>query len=65
MELCRKRIAYLARLILALLQVFVVFAIIINMAAYQMLASMAKASHGPGGELEDAGTDINDSWIAE
>ena len=30
-----------------------------------MLASMAKASHGPGGELEDAGTDINDSWIAE
>lgn len=42
-----------------------VLAFIVNVAAYYMLASMAKESRRPGGELEDAGTDINDSWIAE
>lgn len=42
-----------------------VFAFVVNLVAYQILASMAKAIRGPGGELQDAGMDINSVWIAE
>ena len=52
-------------IVLFFLQAFILFALSVNVAAYQMLAQMAKASRGPGGDLEDAGTDLSDSWIAE
>ena len=66
MELCRKcTLNHIAFIFLLLKQVFVSFAFTVNMIAYQMLARMAKASFGPGGELEDAGMDLSDSWIAE
>ena len=46
-------------------QFFVVFGVVVHVAAYKMLEYMARPYLGPGGELLEAGTDLSDSYFSE